>query len=550
MNGPTRAPAWQALQAHARTMARIHMRDLFAKEPGRFARFSLRLDDLLLDYSKNRITTKTLGLLLDLAREAEVPTAAERMFRGDRINTTEGRAALHVALRNRSNRPIEIDGEDVMPAVNAVLDRMRDFSEAVRSGRWIGHGGAPITDVVSIGIGGSHLGPEMACQALQAWAKPDLAIHFLANVDGAPIAALLRRLDPARTLFIVASKTFATQETLANARSAKAWYIARGGPAEMLNRHFVAISSNRAAVAEFGLDPAAMFEMWDWVGGRYSLWSAVGLAVALSIGFDGFSRMLDGAHAMDEHFRTAPAAANMPVVLALLGIWYADFLGAESHAVLPYDQFLARLPAYLQQADMESNGKRVTREGEAIGHPTAPIVWGEPGTNGQHAFFQALHQGTHLVPADFLVAAESTLPLGEHQDLLLANCLAQTEALMRGRTAEEARAELEAAGHAPEEAARLVPHKVCPGNQPTNTLLYRRLDPYRLGSLVALYEHKIFAQGAIWRVNSFDQWGVELGKQLAARVLADLRAPEPATAHDGSTNALIEASKSLRAAAP
>jgi len=547
MSRVTRAPAWQALQAHARTMARIHMRDLFEREPARFTRFSLRLDDLFLDYSKNRIATKTMDLLLDLAREAGLSGAIERMFRGDRINVTEGRAALHVALRNRSNRPIRIDGKDVMPAINAVLDRMREFAEAVRVGSWTGHGGQRITDVVSIGIGGSHLGPEMACQALQAYAKPDLGIHFLSNVDGAPTAALLRRLDPARTLFIVTSKTFTTQETLANARSAKAWFIARGGPAEMLNRHFVAISSSREAVAAFGLDPAAMFEMWDWVGGRFSLWSAVGLPIALAIGYEGFVDLLAGAHAMDEHFRTAPLARNMPVVLALLGIWYTDFLGAASHAVLPYDQLLARLPAYLQQVDMESNGKAVTVEGEPVDYATAPIVWGEPGTNGQHAFFQALHQGTHLVPADFLAAGESSMPLGEHHELLLANCLAQTEALMRGRTAEEARAELEAAGLAADDVERLAPHKVCPGNRPTNTLLYRRLDPRTLGMLIALYEHKIFAQGVIWRINSFDQWGVELGKRLADRVLADLRSTEPVSGHDCSTNGLIEACKAMRA---
>jgi glucose-6-phosphate isomerase len=542
----TKSAAWQGLQAHHKTMSRIHMRDLFAQEPNRFVRLSLRLDDLLLDYSKNRVTTRTLSLLFDLAREAELPLWFDRMFRGDRINTSEGRAALHVALRNRSGRPIEADGADVMPAVNDVLRRMQAFTAAVRGGGWTGHDGRRITDVVSIGIGGSHLGPEMAVLALPSYTESGPRVHFVANIDGAEIATTLARLDPATTLFVVISKTFTTLETLTNAQTARAWFRAKAGTDADIARHFVAVSNNRQAVAEFGIDPANAFEIWDWVGGRYSLWSAVGLPIALAIGFDNFTQLLEGAHAMDEHVRSAPLDQNMPVILALLGIWYANFFGAESHAVIPYDHGLRRLPAYLQQLEMESNGKRVTRDGEVVDHATVPVIWGEPGTNSQHAFFQALHQGTRLIPADFLLPAVSAYPEGSHHELLIANCLAQTEALMKGRTESDMRQELEAAGLAKPEIERLLPHKLHPGNQPTNTLLFRRLDPRTLGMIVALYEHKTFAQGAIWRVNSFDQWGVELGKQLAAQIAAELRAPEPAPAHDSSTAGLLAACRQMR----
>jgi len=542
----TKSAAWQGLQAHHKTMARIHMRDLFAQEPNRFERMSLRVDDLLLDYSKNRVTTRTLSLLLELAREAELQSWIERMFRGDRVNATERRAALHVALRNRGNRPIEIDGQDVMPAVNDVLRRLGAFTEAIRSGNWVGHDGRRIADVVSIGIGGSHLGPEMATLALAPYTGAGPRLHFVANVDGAEIATTLTDLDPATTLFVVISKTFTTIETLTNARTARDWFRDRAGADADLARHFVAVSNDRQAAAAFGIDPANSFEIWDWVGGRYSLWSAVGLPLALAVGFESFERLLDGAHAMDEHFRSAPPERNMPVLMALLGIWYTDFFGAGSHAVIPYDHGLRRLPAYLQQLEMESNGKRVTRDGEPIDYATAPVLWGEPGTNGQHAFFQALHQGTRLIPADILLPTVSAYPAGPHHDLLIANCLAQTEALMRGRTEAEVRTELEAAGLDKPEIARLLPHKLHPGNQPTSTLLFRRLDPRTLGMILALYEHKTFVQGVIWRVNSFDQWGVELGKRLAATIADELRSPEGTGEHDSSTAGLMAAVREFR----
>jgi glucose-6-phosphate isomerase len=544
----TKSPAWQALQAHHKTLARIHMRDLFAQEANRFERMSLRLDDLLLDYSKNRATTRTLSLLLDLAQAAELPGWIERMFRGERINATERRAALHVALRNRGNRPIEVDGRDVMPAVNDVLRRLQEFVTAVRGGQWTGYDGRRITDVVSIGIGGSYLGPEMATLALAAYADGGPRLHFVANVDGADLATALAGLSPATTLFVVISKTFTTIETLTNARTARDWFRAQAGAEGDLARHFVAVSNNVAACAEFGIDPARAFEIWDWVGGRYSLWSAVGLPVMLAVGLEHFASMLDGAHAMDEHFRTAPLDRNMPVLLGVLGLWYIDFFGAETHAVLPYDHGLRRLPAYLQQLEMESNGKRVTRDDDAVEYATGPVIWGEPGTNSQHSFLQELHQGTRLIPADFLLPAVSAYPSGPHHELLIANCLAQSEALMKGRTEAEVRAELEAAGLRGAEVERLVRPKMQPGNQPTNTLLFRHLDPRTLGMLVALYEHKTFTQGVIWRINSFDQWGVELGKQLATTLANDLRAPESATAHDSSTTGLLVALRKLREA--
>jgi glucose-6-phosphate isomerase len=548
MSGLTRSAAWRALERHADAMAGVRLRDLFAGEGDRCSRFALCLDDLLLDYAKNRVTDETMRLLRDLARQAELEAWRTRMFSGDTINTTEHRAVLHVALRNRSNRPILLDGRDVTPDVNAVLARMHDFSERVRSGAWRGHTGEVVSDVVNIGIGGSDLGPHMACEALKPYQRPDLRAHFVSNVDGAHLLDTLAPLDPARTLFVVASKTFTTLETMTNAASARSWLVEGLGDEAAVARHFVAVSTNAQAVAAFGIRTENMFEFWDWVGGRYSLWSAIGLPIALAVGFARFEQLLAGAHAMDEHFRTAPLERNMPVILALLGIWYRDFLGACSHAVLPYSQHLHRLPAYLQQADMESNGKSVRRAGERVDYATGPVVWGEPGTNGQHAFFQLLHQGTELVPADFLAAAESLTPLGDHHDKLLANFFAQTEALAFGKTADEARAEGARQGLSGAALEALLPHKTFEGNRPTNSILFRRLDPATLGKLIALYEHKIFTQGVLWEVNSFDQWGVELGKQLAKVILPQLAGAEPVTSHDASTNGLINHMKALRAA--
>jgi glucose-6-phosphate isomerase len=539
MSDLTRSAAWAALAAHHKTLARTQMRDLFAQEPGRFERLSLEAGPLFLDYSRNRITNRTLALLQDLARDAALDSWIARMFTGEAVNQTEGRPALHVALRNRTNEPIEASGQDVMPEVNAVLARMREFVGGVRDGSWTGHGGGAISDVVAIGIGGSSLGPHLAVKALAPYAAQGPRLHFVANVDGAEIAAVLAGLDPARTLFVVTSKTFTTAETLANARTARAWYLEKGGPTEALDRHFVAISTNAAKIAEFGLDPTKSFAMWDWVGGRYSLWSAVGLPIALAIGYERFAELLDGAHEMDVHFRSAPAAANMPVILGLLGVWYGGFFGAPSHAILPYDRRLALLPDFLQQLDMESNGKGVTRDGQALDYPTGPIVWGGVGTDGQHAFFQLLHQGGRLVPADFIAAIEPHHGLAEHHRMLLANCLAQGEAFMRGRTLAEAKADLAAASASEAEQARLAPHMVCPGNQPSNTILLRRLDPRSLGALIALYEHKVFVEAMLWRINPFDQYGVELGKKLAAGILADLEADQASGTRDASTEGLI-----------
>jgi glucose-6-phosphate isomerase len=532
--------AWKALAAHAESNADVTMRELFARDPGRFERFSLRLGDMLLDYSKNRVTDETMTLLRALAREAGVEAMRDRMFAGEPINLTERRAVLHVALRNRANRPILVAGKDVMPDVNAALAHMKAFSEAVRGGAWTGYTGKRITAVVNIGIGGSDLGPVMVTEALRPYRQAGLALHFVSNVDGSHIAEALQVVDAETTLFLVASKTFTTQETMANAHTARTWFLERAKDERAVAKHFVALSTNAKEVARFGIDTANMFEFWDWVGGRYSLWSSIGLSIALAVGFDRFLELLTGAFEMDEHFRTAPLEANLPVTLALLGVWYTDFFGAESHAVLPYDQYLSRFAAYLQQGDMESNGKRVTRAGRTItGYQTGPIIWGEPGTNGQHAFYQLIHQGTRLVPCDFLAAAETHNPLGEHHRLLLANFLAQTEALMKGRTEDEARAELAGQGLAGAELEALVPHKVFPGNRPTNSLLYQRLDARTLGRLIALYEHKIFVQGVLWDVNSYDQWGVELGKKLATAIVPELASPATVTGHDASTNGLI-----------
>jgi glucose-6-phosphate isomerase len=546
MSELTGSPAWQALAAHAAAMEETHLRALFAADAERFSGFSLEQEGLLLDYSKNRVSGETMGLLFDLARAADLEAWRDHMFQGERINLTEDRAVLHIALRNRANRPIMVDGEDVMPAVNAVLEQMRGFSEAVRSGAWRGHTGETITHIVNIGIGGSDLGPLMVCEALKPFQRTDLTPHFVSNVDGAHLVHTLETLDPARTLFVIASKTFTTQETMTNAASARAWLIERLGDEAAVAKHFVAVSTNAEAVAAFGIDTANMFEFWDWVGGRYSLWSAIGLPIALAIGMDRFEELLAGANATDEHFRTVPLERNQPVILALLGIWYRNFLGAASHAVLPYDQHLHRLAAYLQQGDMESNGKFVRRDGEQVDYATGPIIWGEPGTNGQHAFYQLIHQGTELVPADFIAAAEAQTPLGDHQAKLLANFLAQTEALAFGKTEAEARAELEEQGLSGEALEALLPHKVFQGNRPTNSILYQKLTPEMLGRLIALYEHKIFTQGIIWNINSFDQWGVELGKQLAKVILPELEGDGTIDSHDSSTNGLNNRIMALR----
>ena len=539
-------PAWQALGQHYAQVKDLHMRALFAQDPGRFERFSVQFKDILFDYSKNRVTDETMRLLLNLAEEAGLPTWIEAMFSGEKINNTEGRAVLHTALRNQSDTPVFVDGTDVMPEIRRVLSRMRRFSENVRSGEWRGFTGKPITDIVNIGIGGSDLGPKMVCAALKPYSKHGLRVHFVSNVDGTDIAETLKILNPETALFLIASKTFTTQETMTNAHSAREWFLARSGDERHIARHFAAMSTNTQAVRAFGIDPENMFEFWDWVGGRYSLWSAIGLSIALFVGMDNFEALLRGAYEADQHFRGAPLNQNIPVLMALLGIWYNNFFGAQSHAILPYEQYLEHFPAYFQQGDMESNGKSVSRAGETLLYSTGPIIWGQPGTNGQHAFYQLIHQGTKLIPCDFLAGVESQNPLGSHHAILLSNFLAQTEALMKGRTPEEARAELSAQGYSGAELELLTRAKTFPGNRPTNSLLYQKLTPATLGALIALYEHKIFAQGIIWRVNSFDQMGVELGKQLAKAILPELDGTQPVHTHDSSTNGLINAIKSRR----
>jgi glucose-6-phosphate isomerase len=534
----TALPEWQALAAHHRALGTPSLRALFAADPGRASRLSLEAAGLHADFSKHLVTDETVALLLALARAVDLPGWIGRLFRGEPVNNTEQRAVLHVALRNRSGRPMAVGSVDVMPEVERVLGQMGRFVARVRSGEWLGHTGRRITDVVNIGIGGSNLGPLMVCEALRFYQNRELRVHFVSNVDGTHIVETLRGLDPASTLFIVASKTFTTQETLTNAHTARRWCVDAFGDNAAIARHFVAVSTARAQVEAFGIDPANMFEFWDWVGGRYSLWSSIGLPIAIAIGMDRFLELLTGAHAMDEHFRTAPLEHNLPVLLALLGIWYRNFHGAATQAVLPYDQYLKYLPAYLQQADMESNGKGVTRDGVAVGWDTGPVVWGEPGTDGQHAFYQLIHQGTQLIPVDFVAPLASHNPVGDHHAKLLANCLAQGEALMRGKTAAEARTELEAAGEDAATVERLMPHKVFPGNRPSTTLLVDRLTPERLGALIALYEHRIFVQGVVWGVNSFDQWGVELGKQLAGTILQELEGGASGP-HDASTAALV-----------
>ena len=540
MSALTQSPAWLELNRHHEQVRDLHLRTLFAEDPVRFDKLSLRLGDLLVDYSKQRVTEETLRLLFALARQAGVEAWRDRMFAGEKINGTEGRAVLHTALRNRSNRPVLVDGKDVMPEVNAVLGQMRRFTDRLRSGAWKGHTGKRITDVVNIGIGGSDLGPVMATEALRPYWQTGLRAHFVSNVDGTHLVQTVRGLDPETTLFIVASKTFTTQETLMNARSAREWLVGKLGSEAAVPKHFVAVSTAAQEVSKFGIDLENMFGFWDWVGGRYSLWSAIGLSIACVVGMDRFEELLAGAFAMDEHFRAAPLEQNIPVVLAMLGVWYSNFFGAETHAILPYDQSMHRFPAYFQQGDMESNGKRVDKQGNIItDYSTGPIVWGEPGTNGQHAFYQLIHQGTRLIPCDFLAPLETQNPSGEHHAVLLANCFAQAEALMKGKTADEARAELEAAGTPAPRIEELLPHKTFPGNRPSTTILFDKLTPLTLGMLVAMYEHKIFTQGIVWNIYSFDQWGVELGKQLAKKIEPELRAAGGVHTHDGSTNALI-----------
>ncbi len=542
----TDLPAYAALAKHHDAIKDRHMRDLFADDPGRFEAFSLRLGDILFDYSKNRVTPETMGLLFALAGQAGVEARRDAMFAGEKINRTEDRAVLHVALRNRSNRPILVDGKDVMPEVNRVLAQMRDFCARVHSGAWTGYTGKKITDVVNIGIGGSDLGPQMATLALGHYAVPGITPHFVSNVDGTHLAETFKRISPETTLFIIASKTFTTLETMANAHTARDWFLAAARDEAAVARHFVALSTNAKEVARFGIDTANMFAFWDWVGGRYSLWSAIGLSIALAVGFDNFEAMLEGAHAADEHFRTAPLEKNIPVVMGLLGIWYNNFFGAQTQAILPYDQYLTRFAAYFQQGDMESNGKSVSNDGRFVDYSTGPVIWGEPGTNGQHAFYQLIHQGKKLIPCDFLAAARPQNPLGRHQDMLLSNFFAQTEALMKGKTVEEAREELAGQG-LPEDRLELLSRaKSFTGNRPTNSFLYERLDPRTLGTLIALYEHKIFTQGTVWDINSYDQMGVELGTVLAGTILKELGDAAPVASHDSSTNGLINYYKKLR----
>ena len=537
--------AWKDLENNYADVRGMNMREMFAADPDRFEKFSVSMNNMLVDYSKNRVTADTMKLLFDLARESGLEKARDAMFSGEKINITENRAVLHTALRNRSDRPVFVDGKDVMPQIKAVLKKMESFSGAVRSGEWKGATGKAMTDVVNIGIGGSDLGPVMVVEALKHYQKEGLNTHFVSNVDGTHIVETLKRLNPETTLFIVASKTFTTQETLTNAKTAREWLVKALGE-DAVAKHFVALSTNTEEVTKFGIDPANMFEFWDWVGGRYSLWSAIGLSIVISVGFDNFVELLTGGFEMDEHFRTAPLEKNIPVILAVLGVWYHNFFGAEAYAVLPYDQYLHRLPAYLQQADMESNGKGVTIAGRPVSYTTGPILFGEPGTNGQHSFYQLIHQGTHLIPCDFIVPAISLNETGDHHPILLSNVFAQAEALMKGKTAAEVRAEFEAQGASEEKIQALLNHKIFSGNRPSNTILVEKIDPRTLGRLIAMYEHKIFVQGVIWNVNSYDQWGVELGKQLAKKILPEIKGDTTVTAHDSSTNGLINAARALR----
>ncbi|NLS13467.1 glucose-6-phosphate isomerase [Vibrio sp. SM6] len=544
---PTQTQAWTALTAHFENAQDMDMTALFAQDAARFDKFSARFgQDILVDYSKNLISEETLSHLFALAKETELSAAIGAMFSGEAINQTEGRAVLHTALRNRSNTPVMVDGEDVMPAVNAVLAKIKQFTERVIGGEWKGYTGKAITDIVNIGIGGSDLGPYMVTEALAPY-KNHLNLHFVSNVDGTHVVETLKKVDPETTLFLIASKTFTTQETMTNAHTARDWFLGSAGDEAHVAKHFAALSTNGTAVAEFGIDTDNMFEFWDWVGGRYSLWSAIGLSIALSVGYDNFIELLDGAHEMDKHFATTELESNIPVILALIGIWYNNFHGAESEAILPYDQYMHRFAAYFQQGNMESNGKYVDRNGHAVTYQTGPIIWGEPGTNGQHAFYQLIHQGTKLIPCDFIAPAISHNPAGDHHQKLMSNFFAQTEALAFGKTAEAVLAEFIKAGKTEAEVAELVPFKVFEGNRPTNSILVKQITPRTLGNLIAMYEHKIFVQGVIWNIFSFDQWGVELGKQLANQILPELADEAKISSHDSSTNGLINAFKAFKA---
>lgn len=549
MSKLTDLPSWQPLTEHQKQVAPLHMRDLFAKDRDRFKKFSVQAEGLLLDYSKHRITEETLPLLFKLVREAKVEQWRDRLFAGEKINITENRAVLHVALRNRSNKGIYVDDVNVMPEVNRVLAQMRVFSEKIRSGEWKGYTGKRITDIVNIGIGGSDLGPVMVCDALKPYGHPDLNVHFVSNIDGAHLQRALGVCNPETTLFIVASKTFTTQETMTNATSARTWFLQTAKDNAHVAKHFVALSTNTKAVTAFGIDTANMFAFWDWVGGRYSLWSAIGLSIAIYVGMDNFEALLTGGFEMDNHFKTAPLEQNMPVIMALLGIWYNNFFGADTHAILPYDQGMARFPAYLQQAEMESNGKFICRNGERVQYSTCPVIWGEAGTNGQHAFYQMIHQGTQIVPADFIMPVHSQTKIGEngnqHHKILIANFLAQTQSLMLGKSADEARVELTKQGFSGKALEELLPHKIFEGNRPTTSIMFDKLTPNTLGKLIALYEHKIFVQGILWDINSYDQWGVEYGKQIAQQILPLLGDDNIIDCFDSSTNGLINYLKAV-----
>ncbi len=540
MENLTDLPAWQALLKHKKQTENIQMRDLFAQDDNRFESFHLRFNDILLDYSKNRIHQETMSLLMDLAKQSGLKDWTEKMFSGEKINHTENRAVLHTALRNRSGEPVYVDGKNIMPEVQSELEKMREYSESIRSGHWLGYSGKPIIDIVNIGVGGSDLGPVMVNEALHPYGKAGLRVHFVSNVDPSHICDTLKNLDPERTLFIVSSKSFTTQDTIMNAHTARDWLLENSRNETAIAKHFIAVAANVEAATEFGIKEENVFKMWDWVGGRYSLWSSIGLSVAIYIGMDRFESLLQGAYEMDQHFRQAPLEENIPVILALLGVWYNNFYNAESHVLLPYDQHLHRFPAYFQQGDMESNGKSVTRDGQNVDYATGPIIWGELGITGQHAFYQNLHQGTHLVPADFIVPVDSLNPVGDHHLVLLANFFAQTRTLMTGKNEKEAREELVAEGYSAEEVEGLYPSRLMPGNKPSNTLLFKALTPKTLGSLIAMYEHKIFTQGIIWQINSYDQPAVELGKKVAANIYDDLKHHKSVDNYDDSTNGLIK----------
>ncbi|MES2650815.1 MAG: glucose-6-phosphate isomerase [Bacteroidota bacterium] len=541
----TTTAAYKYLTDHFITINETDLKQLFVEDADRFKKFSILFEDILFDFSKNRIDSTTLALLVQLAKECKLDDAIKAMYNGDKINQTEDRPVLHIALRNQSNTPILVEGKDVMPEVNAVLAKMEKFSNAIISGDWKGYTDKPITDIVNIGIGGSDLGPVMVTEGLKAY-KTHLNLHFVSNIDGTHLAEVLKTINPETTLFLVASKTFTTQETMTNAHSARAWFLESGAKTEDIAKHFAALSTNAKDVSAFGIDTENMFEFWDWVGGRYSLWSAIGLSISLGIGFDNFKQLLAGAHATDQHFEKTPFEENIPVILGLLGIWYINFFNAETQAILPYDQYLHRFAAYFQQGDMESNGKHIDRNGNAVDYETGPIIWGEPGTNGQHAFYQLIHQGTRLIPCDFIAPAQSLNPLGNHHPILLSNFFAQTEALMNGKSEEEVVKELRESGKSESQITELAPFKVFDGNRPTNSILLKKVTPFSLGSLIAMYEHKIFVQGVIWNIFSFDQWGVELGKQLAQKIQPELSSNEPVRSHDSSTNGLINQYKDWR----